>query len=267
VILKKFDGREDEFDGAEVPGLIEGDILLAPNQQRSSGNFLNNKWPNNQIVWEWGSSYSTSEKNVILGAMQLITDKTDNCITFRQRQSGDTDQTYISIIRGNGCYSYLGRVKTGAQPLSLGNGCVYTGTAVHEFMHALGYNHEHTRNDRDNTITVYYENIRSGYESQFDKRNADYYGTSYDILSIMHYGSTAFSKNGLPTIVAKDPSVGTLYSSYAKSYEEILTSADVQGVKTRYNCPLAPTTAAPSTTAAPTTTKRRRGKGSKSKGK
>lgn len=44
----------------------------------------------------------------------------------------------IRIIRGSGCYSYVGMQKTSPQDLSLGLGCVYVGTVVHEFMHALG---------------------------------------------------------------------------------------------------------------------------------
>lgn len=56
--VEKFTGEEDEFDGAEIENLIEGDIRVRSNQERSTGNFQNYLWPNNEIVWEWGSSYS-----------------------------------------------------------------------------------------------------------------------------------------------------------------------------------------------------------------
>ena len=48
----------------------------------------------------------------------------------------------------------------GGQTVSLQAwGCMYTGTAIHEIMHALGFYHEHTRTDRDNYIKVHWENI------------------------------------------------------------------------------------------------------------
>ena len=53
---------------------------------------------------------------------------------FKARAS---EADYISIIRGGGCWSYIG--KTGnKQQLSLGHGCVYNGVIIHEFMHAVG---------------------------------------------------------------------------------------------------------------------------------
>ena len=39
--------------------------------------------------------------------------------------------------------------------------------------------------------------------NQFTKQRTDYQGSSYDYASIMHYGATAFSKNGRPTISPK----------------------------------------------------------------
>jgi Astacin (Peptidase family M12A) len=57
------------------------------------------------------------------------------CVIFVYRSS-ETD--YVEVINGNGCYSMLGRIG-GRQEISLQrNGCVYKGTTIHEFIHALG---------------------------------------------------------------------------------------------------------------------------------
>ncbi len=56
---------------------------------------------------------------------------------------------------------------TRGQTLSLGNGCVYIGTTVHEIMHALGYEHEQKRLDRDDYITVHYENMSPSNTNSF----------------------------------------------------------------------------------------------------
>ena len=56
----------------------------------------------------------------------------------------------------------MGR-RGGAQSLSLSEpGAVQKGTVLHEFMHALGFHHEHCRPDRDQHIQVLEENIQEG---------------------------------------------------------------------------------------------------------
>ena len=70
--------------------------------------------------------------------------------------------------------------------MSLGDGCVSFSTAVHEFGHAIGFYHEHNRNDRDEYITVYPE--RYFYPSQVEKqRFSNTLGKGYDYASIMHH--------------------------------------------------------------------------------
>ena len=61
----------------------------------------------------------------------------------------------------NSCWSMVGRTG-GKQGMSLGKGCVYTGTIIHEFLHAIGFYHEQSRPDRDDYIYVNWDNIQSG---------------------------------------------------------------------------------------------------------
>ena len=121
--------------------------------------------------------------------------------------------TGVIRVRNHRCYSWVGRLRSYRQPqgLSLGPGCVYFRTAVHEFGHAVGFFHEHTRSDRDQYITVNTDNIRDGREDNFEKHRLGWTNTlgyGYDYASIMHYRNTAFAKSySRPTIVAKDEGI------------------------------------------------------------
>ena len=56
------------------------------------------------------------------------------------------------------CWSYLGKVGSGAQRLSLGIGCIHA-VPAHEIMHALGRYHEQMRADRDHYVRIVPANI------------------------------------------------------------------------------------------------------------
>ena len=44
--------------------------------------------------------------------------------------------------------------------------------------------------------------------NKYGRSKIDSLGTPYDYGSVMHYDSKAFSRNGRPTIVAREPGVG-----------------------------------------------------------
>jgi len=121
------------------------------------------------------------------------------------------------------------------QQVSLGRGCEYRGTIVHELAHADGFWHEQNRPDRDNHIIIYYQNIMSGQEHNFRKmgyNEVDLINENYDLTSVMQYGETAFSKDGRSkTIVAKNGQ--HIYDAYEKNG---LSASDVRRVRKLYSC-------------------------------
>lgn len=107
-----------------------------------------------------------------------------------------------------GCSSFVGRMG-GRQMISLPASCKKFGTFVHEILHAIGFQHEQDRFDRNEYVTIHWENIEPQRFHNF-KRNSMQLRSKYDFNSVMHYSKDAFSKNGKATIVprARGVSIG-----------------------------------------------------------
>lgn len=87
---------------------------------------------------------------------------------------------------------------------------------MHELMHALGFVHEQNRWERDDFVTIAWQNIKNGHEGNFkkaDKGSTDGFGVAYDYRSVMHYSPTAFTTNGKATIIPKVCFLGVVLAS------------------------------------------------------
>ncbi|KAI3370978.1 hypothetical protein L3Q82_023632, partial [Scortum barcoo] len=136
--------------------------------------------------------YSSRERSIIERGLLSFHDVT--CIRFVQRTS---ERDYLSIQSDSGCYSYVGR-RGYSQTVSLDRqGCLYHNTVQHELLHALGFNHEQCRSDRDQYIRVLWENIEPGWAYAFDKINTLNQDTPYDYSSVMQYHSKTNSASVL----------------------------------------------------------------------
>lgn len=77
---------------------------------------------------------------------------------------------------------------------------------MHEFLHALGFYHMQSAAERDDFVTIHWDNIKPGKENNFKKYESNKiwnFGVEYDFKSVMHYSAYGFSSNGKPTIVPK----------------------------------------------------------------
>ncbi|XP_067256785.1 low choriolytic enzyme-like isoform X1 [Chanodichthys erythropterus] len=161
--------------------------------------------------------YSSRELEIIKRGLDSFSSV--SCIRFFRRNN---ERDYISIESRSGCYSYVGR-RGNAQTVSLArNGCLYHKTVQHELLHALGFNHEQTRSDRDNHIRILWENITNDMKHNFNKINTLNQGTPYDYNSVMQYHRTAFSKNGYPTMVPIPNSNAELGKATQMSQNDII---------------------------------------------
>ncbi|XP_031562135.1 uncharacterized protein LOC116297953 [Actinia tenebrosa] len=200
-------------EGKEIPNLIDGDILVSDQMKEDLNNDASQISKRNA---QRNRNYLWSGSTVPYEIDSTLTDKTDlinqalneyhtlTCIKFVQRTN---QQYWIKFVKKTGCWSFIGRQfsSPGAQEVSLGDGCYYKNTIVHEVMHALGFWHEQSRSDRDKYVEIYWENIKPEKESNFIRYGSDVIdnlGVNYDFKSIAHYKANAFSRNGAITLTA-----------------------------------------------------------------
>lgn len=138
----------------------------------------------------------------VLDAIQIINEKTK--WKFQERTQ-ESSYILISEMDVEGCESFLGR-SGGVQEMRLHKSCT-AGQILHEFMHVLGFVHEHSREDRDDYLSIGWANISEARSDQFQKLPASLSQVAsgeFDYESILLYPNHAFSKNGQPTILKRD---------------------------------------------------------------
>ncbi|XP_046647126.1 zinc metalloproteinase nas-8-like isoform X2 [Daphnia pulicaria] len=175
------------------------------NTQTGRKNFLSSRerWPDAKIPYEISATYTPEQRAIIAFSMKAFHNKT--CIRFVRRT---TEKNYIRIKKtGKGCWSDIGM--TGLkQTVSLDDRCILSGApgvVIHELMHALGFQHEHQRPDRDKYVSINIDNVDPTNRDYFEKMKIwDFRTTrfSYDYGSVMHYPANAFAKEtGTPVII------------------------------------------------------------------
>ncbi|CAH1787747.1 unnamed protein product [Owenia fusiformis] len=206
--------------------------------------FKANREPRGKVFYEFDSSLSSRQKNDILSAMEEIQIKsggaTSKCIQFIPNNGNLRDHLLIKSTSSSCQSSGIGKDKEERQPyINLGPGCFVIGTIMHELLHAVGFFHEHVRNDRDDYIEIITSNIKSGYISQFAQpefSNDLISYTPYDYDSVMHYGKYTFSKDagrGLQTIRIKSGRSTNLEIGQ----RDHLSKSDIKDLQVMYSCP------------------------------
>ncbi|KAM9801228.1 zinc metalloproteinase nas-4 [Neosynchiropus ocellatus] len=196
--------------------VLEGDLVLSMDR-----NAVSNRWPTSAIPYVIDASLE-GRTNDIVAAMAMVSEET--CLTFHLRTS---ELDFLLFQTSRGCASYVGFIG-GKQPVFVGPQC-RVGNIVHEILHAVGFHHEHTRQDREKFISIQAGNIMQGMERNFKQRSGATFQLPYDITSILHYGSHFFSVNGEPTIVPNEAVKGM-------GQRRRMTALDVAKVRQLYKC-------------------------------
>lgn len=121
------------------------------------------------------------------------------------------------------------------QVLSLGSGCDHKAVIEHELLHALGFYHMQSRQDRDDYVKIWLDQVLPGLEHNFNKYDDSYVSdlnTPYDYESIMHYRPFSFNKDpSIPTITTNIPEFFNIIGQYL-DFSEL----DIIRLNKMYNC-------------------------------
>ncbi|XP_063309300.1 embryonic protein UVS.2-like [Pelobates fuscus] len=188
-------------------------------------------WPksaNGTVIVPYSLSpkYTTDQVDLFKNAMQEIESVT--CVRFVNHT---TEVSYLNIVETGGCASNVGRIG-GTQNIYLNSkSCMSRGTIQHELEHSLGFQHEHSRSDRDNYVTIMTEYISPENLGGFAKMDTNNLNMEYDYYSVMHYPTYAFSNtSGKNTIIPKpDPSKPI-------GQRDGLSTLDVSKINALYKC-------------------------------
>ncbi|XP_053300760.1 zinc metalloproteinase nas-14 [Pleuronectes platessa] len=194
----------------------EGDILMPEVR-----NAVSSLWPDAIVPYALSRDLADRESDMD-AAFAMISSVT--CIRFKKH---DNEFNYLNIMKGKGCASFVG-CQGGAQSLYYGLSC-RVGNLCHELLHALGLYHEHTRDDRDQYVSVQWQRIEQGKQNNFKVKHGDTQNLPYDVDSIMHYGLYFFSQDGGPTLL---PNKG----GEQMGQRTHLTQLDIQRINSLYHC-------------------------------
>ncbi|XP_046891548.1 meprin A subunit beta-like isoform X2 [Hypomesus transpacificus] len=227
------DGKENEiyldiYDINKGLDLHEGDILLKSEHLRNVILGDQYRW-DIPVPYVLDPSLDVNAKGVILRAMEQIRLRT--CVDFKPR---DTEPNYISVVKNEGCYSYVGNQQWGSQTLSIGQWCDQHAIVEHEFLHALGLWHEQSRYDRDDYVSIIWDHIEKEMQHNFVKQLASQtttLGTLYDYNSVMHYGKDAFTNGNGSTIITLQPEFQDVIGQRLE-----MSPNDVLKINLLYNC-------------------------------
>ncbi len=200
-------GRTVRFHNLDGLAVYQGDIILGTTAEVEQPASAGGKQPQSSItplttrLWAGGRIPYTVDTTLSASLQQRINDaithwNTKTLIKFNPRGSESNYVRFTTSTSTVSCSSNVGMIG-GQQLIRLPDGCG-TGAIIHEMGHSVGFWHEQERLDRNQFVTVLFENIDKSFASNYDQVFASGKDAGpYNFNSIMHYGAFDFSSDGI----------------------------------------------------------------------
>ncbi|AZA80605.1 hypothetical protein C1637_12795 [Chryseobacterium lactis] len=202
----QLNGQAITYIKKDGKNFFQGDIVLT-DQQLAGDNSANkggatlSRWPGGKIYYTVASNMGSINANKITSAVSEYNTKTNVQWIPRTNQTN-----YVQFIFGSSSgadgWANIG-YQGGKQTISLDQ-YISVGSVIHEMGHAVGLYHEHARKDRDQYVSIQWNNIQDGQAYNFNIYNSGTDIGVFNINSVMMYWPNSYSKNGQPTIKRAD---------------------------------------------------------------
>lgn len=180
-----------------------------------------NYWPNKKIYYIINPDFTSLDRVRINSALSTL--ENTFCMDFAPSTSMSSLYCITFAKHPTINSSPIGMNSSKRNTINLVSGGFDVATVMHEVMHSLGFFHEQSRNDRDNYVIIYPENIKDNKFHNFEKVvDMGYQAMNlspFDFDSIMIYESNSFAKaDTLSTMTKLD---GTLipYNTTLSDYD------------------------------------------------
>ncbi|MDF1521268.1 MAG: M12 family metallopeptidase [Trueperaceae bacterium] len=194
------------------------------------------RWPNATVPYtfanDWDDPAIVGDENAamratILAAMDEI--EAVSAVRFVARTSQDD---YVRFKEGSGCSSMVGR-QGDRQDVNLALGCNHTWIVAHEILHALGFNHEQSRDNRNDFVQIQWANVIENKKHNFEVADYSWDYRPYDYDSLMHYGSHDFCKRDAAG-ACLGPTIVTVPAGTVIGQRSHLSTSDIAGLNHIY---------------------------------
>lgn len=161
-------------------------------QQQSIPVLQVSAWPDGNVYYQIeGFDADDENDQYTLRMIRLAMQEWSSAGNVRFIESAEAGDYVCRIIKSDSNSSTVGYRKN---PLIYLKSNASQRQATHEIGHLLGFTHEHQRPDRDEYITVLWNNIRPEAAGQYALLDTSLYDVSdyaYDYRSVMHYATSS----------------------------------------------------------------------------
>lgn len=207
------------------------DLLAGEIGSEGAGSASPSLWPNGNVYYSFAAEITAVEREQFLDA--ALEWAAFAKLSFIPRTA---QVSYIQVTRPTTerCDSFVGMVRNRAQVMNLAPGCFVRPVLLHEIGHALGLEHEHQRADRDTYVTVHEDRLSDADKLWYKAYGATTNWSSYDFLSIMHYGAV----NKGVTVMEPKPGYGQYLNEMGR--QTGLSRLDRASIRLAYGPPAQP---------------------------